>query len=198
MKQEIEIEFKNLLTEEEFRLLLIEYSLSESQFTLQQNHYFDTASFSLKETGAALRIRYKKGVYTLTLKQPLEEGILETHQSLSNEEANNMLTGGSLVQGDVYSIVQSLQVDPTSIIYLGTLETNRAEVLYRDGTLVFDHSHYLNKDDFELEYEATHFKQGQEDFATLLKKYGIPTRKTENKIRRFFNEKMNVLKRGGV
>jgi uncharacterized protein YjbK len=198
MKQEIEIEFKNLLTEEEFRLLLIEYSLSESQFTLQQNHYFDTASFSLKETGAALRIRYKKGVYTLTLKQPLEEGILETHQSLSNEEANNMLTGGSLVQGDVYSIVQSLQVDPTSIIYLGTLETNRAEVQYRDGTLVFDHSHYLNKDDFELEYEATHFKQGQEDFATLLKKYGIPTRKTENKIRRFFNEKMNVLKRGGV
>jgi uncharacterized protein YjbK len=189
MKQEIEIEFKNLVTEEEFRLLLTEYSLLDHQFTLQQNHYFDTASFSLKETEAALRIRYKKGLYILTLKQPLEEGILETHQSLSHEEANKMLAGGSLVQGDVYSIVKSLQVDPISIVYLGTLETNRAEVQYRDGTLVFDHSRYLNKDDFELEYEATNFKQGQEDFTNLLQKHGIPTRKTENKIRRFFNEK---------
>jgi uncharacterized protein YjbK len=189
MNQEIEIEFKNLLSKEEFYSLLKEFSVSENQFILQQNHYFDTASFSLKEKGAALRIRYKKQSYTLTLKQPMVEGILETHQVLTDEEANCMLNGGPLVVGDVYSIIEALGVNPSNIQFLGTLETNRAQINYHGGLLVFDHSRYLNTEDFEIEFEAKEYTKGQQDFLTLLEQHKIPVRDTENKIRRFFNKR---------
>lgn len=190
MNQEIEIEFKNLVTKEEFLSLVTKYSLTSDQFTLQQNHYFDTEAFNLKMSGAALRIRLKKGLYMLTLKQPIEEGILETHQVLTDESALDMLTGGSLIAGDVRTIIEGLHINPNEIVYLGTLETNRAEMHYLDGVLVFDHSRYFNQDDYEIEYEAKEFTKGQENFSALLKKQGIPCRKTENKIKRFFNAKL--------
>jgi uncharacterized protein YjbK len=193
MNQEIEIEFKNLISKAEFFSLLNEYSISENQFIIQQNHYFDTANFSLKDKGAALRIRYKNDTYTLTLKQPLEEGILETHQVLTDVEASSMLSGGPLVTGDVCKVIESLGVTPRDVQFLGTLETNRAEINYKDGLLVFDHSRYLNTEDFEIEYEAKDYTKGQQDFLTFLAKHSIPSRSTDNKIRRFFNEKKKSL-----
>lgn len=51
------------------------------------NHYFETPDFSLKEAGSALRIRHKGETYTLTLKQPAEIGLLETHQVVTEDEA---------------------------------------------------------------------------------------------------------------
>ncbi|MFZ3589245.1 CYTH domain-containing protein [Bacillus sp. DJP31] len=191
MNQEIEIEFKNLLVKEEFQFLLNEYSLTENRFTLQQNHYFDTATFDLKSNGAALRIRHKNGVYTLTLKQPIEEGILETHQVLTEQQAMGMLSGGTLLDGDIQNIIKALQIDSAKIVHFGTLETNRAEIHDLDGILVFDHSRYLNQDDYELEYEVQDFKHGQEKFLAFLHKHGIPIRTTENKIKRFFNAKLS-------
>jgi uncharacterized protein YjbK len=193
MNQEIEIEFKNLVTKEEFNCLLKEFSISNHQFILQQNHYFDTASFSLKDNKAALRIRLKNNSYTLTLKQTISEGMLETHQSLTHEEAKAILDGSFILHGDIFDIITGLQIEPNEIKYLGTLETNRAEIKYLSGILVFDHSHYLNKDDYEIEYEAENYKQGKQDFYNMLKKYHIPIRETENKIRRFFNKKQKGL-----
>jgi uncharacterized protein YjbK len=189
MNQEIEIEFKNLITKEEFDELLKEFSISDHQFILQQNHYFDTTCFSLKDNKAALRIRFKNNTYTLTLKQTMNEGILETHQDLSEDEAKSMLQGGQFIQGDIRNLINDLQIDTEEIQYLGTLETNRAEINYLDGTLVFDHSRYLNKDDYEIEYEVTDYKQGLQNFNHLLQKHQIEIRETDNKIRRFFNEK---------
>jgi uncharacterized protein YjbK len=193
MNQEIEIEFKNLLSEEEFHSLLKEYSISENQFIIQQNHYFDTTNFSLKEKRAALRIRYKKQAYTLTLKQPLSEGILETHQHLTDKQADDMLSGGALVTGDVHTVVKALGVNPLEVEFLGTLVTSRAEIVYKDGILVFDHSRYLNTEDFEIEFEAKNFTKGQRDFLNFLTHHQIPTRHTDNKIQRFFNEKKKSL-----
>ncbi|WP_456275851.1 CYTH domain-containing protein [Bacillus sp. AK128] len=192
MTQEIEIEFKNLVTKEEFDYLIKEFSIAKHQFIIQQNHYFDTDDFSLKNQKSALRIRFKKNSYTLTLKQTIEEGILETHQELTDKEAKEMLDG-KFLSGEIFNIITALHINPKEIKYLGTLETNRAEIDYSDGTLVFDHSRYLNKDDYEIEFEVPDFQQGQLDFQQLLQKYQIPIRETENKIRRFFNEKQRRL-----
>ncbi|MBM7659739.1 uncharacterized protein YjbK [Bacillus mesophilus] len=189
MNQEIEIEFKNLVTKEEFEGLLKEFSISNHQFILQQNHYFDTTSFSLKDHKAALRIRYKNNSYTLTLKQTINKGILETHQDLSENEAQSMLQGGLLIQGDIRTLIDDLNIDSKEIQYLGTLETNRAETNYLNGTLVFDHSHYLNKNDYEIEYEVTDYEKGLQNFNHLLQKHQIDIRETNNKIQRFFIEK---------
>ncbi|EUJ26736.1 hypothetical protein PCORN_14524 [Listeria cornellensis FSL F6-0969] len=68
MSQELEIEFKNMLTASEYDLLMNEFRLEEADFFTQTNYYFDTADFQLKERLAALRIRKRELHYELTLK----------------------------------------------------------------------------------------------------------------------------------
>ena len=65
------------------------------------NHYFETPDFSLKEAGSALRIRHKGETYTLTLKQPAEIGLLETHQVVTEDEAKMMMETNTIIQGAV-------------------------------------------------------------------------------------------------
>ncbi|WP_110113389.1 CYTH domain-containing protein [Bacillus sp. CGMCC 1.16541] len=193
MKQEIEIEFKNLVTKQEFDELIAHFNIGEEDFITQDNHYFDTTSFSLKDCGAALRIRYKKGGYVLTLKQPHEQGLLETHQFLTEDEAKAFMNGQVHVTGKIRELIERLGVDVTELLYFGTLTTRRVEKPYKDGLLVFDHSLYLEKEDYELEYEVKNAKEGKENFKQLLHSLHIPIRKTENKIRRFYREKYIAL-----
>ncbi|MCM3004879.1 CYTH domain-containing protein [Priestia koreensis] len=189
MNQELEIEFKNMLTKGEFVRLTKQFTLTENDFKLQENHYFDTADFQLKNHGAALRIRQKKGTYTLTLKQPVKDGLLETHEPLSKEQAENILENPLHIFGQIVTILADMNISTSSLLHFGTLATNRAEFSYKSGLLVLDHSFYLEKEDYELEYEATDFTEGQKEFKDLLHSLTIPARTTENKIRRFYKEK---------
>jgi len=193
MSQELEIEFKNILEEDEYRQLLSAFSISEDKKVIQENFYFDTPEFSLKDVGAALRIREKNGIYTLTLKQPVARGLLETHQVLSKEEAEQMLNGGNIIEGEVVSILKGLSIETSDVRFFGSLKTKRAEVEYKNGLLVLDKSYYLNQIDFEVEYEVTDEVSGKEVFKELLQQYKIPIRKTDNKILRFYNRKKQIL-----
>ncbi|MFC3884417.1 CYTH domain-containing protein [Bacillus songklensis] len=193
MKQEVEIEFKNLLTEEEFHTLTSHFSLGEDDFMTQENHYFDTTDFQLKTHGSALRIRKKGDTYVLTLKQPHENGLLESHQPLSFQEADYLINGKGTVAGDIAELIKRLGVDVTKLFYFGTLTTKRAQLFYKDGLLVLDHSFYLNRDDYELEFEAKNFQLGQQQFKELLQQFHIPIRQTDNKIRRFYQLKYSQI-----
>ncbi|WP_449539492.1 CYTH domain-containing protein [Ferdinandcohnia sp. Marseille-Q9671] len=193
MSQELEIEFKNMLNEAEYQHLLSTFSITDEQIITQENFYFDTPDFSLKKVGAALRIREKKGIFTLTLKQPVERGLLETHQCLTEKDAQNMLSGGQLIEGDVSAIIRRLSIKPEHITYFGSLKTNRAEVEYKNGLLVLDKSYYLNHIDFEVEYEVTDEVSGKVHFIDFLNTHTIPIRHTDNKIRRFYNRKKQIL-----
>ncbi|MEH7239254.1 CYTH domain-containing protein [Bacillus sp. JJ1562] len=193
MRQELEIEFKNILEEDEYYQLLSAFSIDDDKIVIQENFYFDTAEFSLKNLGAALRIREKKGTYTLTLKQPAPRGLLETHQELTIEEAKQMLDGGHIIEGDVSSILITLSINPMDITFFGSLKTKRAEFEYKNGLLVLDKSYYLNTSDFEIEYEVTDEVSGKVIFKELLNQYNIPIRKTDNKILRFYNRKKQIL-----
>ena len=104
MTQEIEIEFKNIVTEDEFSTLCQSFSINA--FTKQVNHYFETPSFSLKEAGSALRIRHKGETYTLTLKQPAEVGLLETHQVVTEDEKNDD-GNNTIIEGPVVDQLQN-------------------------------------------------------------------------------------------
>ena len=193
LNQEIEIECKNILTLEEFDSLVEAFSLTSGDFKLQVNHYFDTLDFSLKASSSALRIRVKGERYTLTLKQPARIGLLETHQPLTQQQANLLLTNGVFPAGDISTLIHQQGIDPTNIFYFGSLTTNRAELVFENGLLVLDHSHYLNTDDYEIEYEVSDEKAGQVIFNKLLKTYHIPIRITENKIIRFYLRKQTLL-----
>jgi uncharacterized protein YjbK len=190
MSQEIEIEFKNIVTKENFIFLCEQFFIEKKAFQQQVNHYFDTEEFLLKELGSALRIREKSGIFTLTLKQPNDIGLLETHQTISREEAEIAFQGGHLPKGTIANqLYKSFHFDLTTCLYLGSLTTNRAEISYLEGTLVFDHSFYFNEEDFEIEYEVKDEKQGKEIFENIFLHYKIPLRETDNKIKRFFLKK---------
>ncbi|CEG26119.1 CYTH domain-containing protein [Bacillus sp. B-jedd] len=192
MGQNIEIEFKNLLQKDEFERISEHFGLLEDSFKKQVNHYFDTQEFSLKDKGSALRIREKGGQSILTLKQPHEEGLLETDQLLSQKEAEAVLEEGALPAGRVAVEIGKLGVNVSDLSYFGTLATTRAELPYQNGLLVLDHSTYLDTEDYELEYEAAEYSEGKQTFETLLHQLGIPERQTPNKIRRFYTRKQEL------
>ena len=189
MSQNIEIEFKNMLTKEEFNQLKSHFQVKSSDFIKQENHYFDTLNFALKEKGCALRIREKKGRFEMTLKQPHPEGLLETNQILSDEQANVLLNGGQIMDGIVKAQITTLNVNTDDIQYFGSLITDRVEFPYLEGLLVLDFSSYLNVQDYEVEYEVSNRDIGESTFLNLLSKLNIPIRKSKNKVRRFYEEK---------
>lgn len=191
MSQEIEIEFKNMLTKQEFETITAALQLTEKDFIDQKNHYFDTGSFALKQKHAALRIRRKNGEYVLTLKEPADVGLLETHQQLS--EVSD-LAEFSVPKGPVKDQLHKLQIDTDAIQYFGSLATNRAEKETEKGLIVLDHSRYLNKEDYEIEFEAADWHEGKQAFEKLLQQFSIPQRETKNKILRFYEENESLYK----
>ncbi|MEI5906542.1 CYTH domain-containing protein [Bacillus spongiae] len=190
MSQEIEIEFKNMLTKDEFNRLKHHFSIKENQFSIQVNDYFDTPTFALKQLGCALRIRKKNQKTVLTLKQPLQVGLLETHQPISNLDREHFIQSGHLPDGEVKEALLLLSSTIKKLVHFGDLQTNRAEFNYKGGLLVLDHSTYLNTQDFELEYEVQNPETGSENFLSLLDELNIPIRKSDNKIKRFYLAKM--------
>ncbi|MFC0237846.1 CYTH domain-containing protein [Fictibacillus phosphorivorans] len=188
MSQEIEIEFKNLLTQLEFLKLIDEFDVQQEDFHKQTNYYFDTQYFELKKQKSALRVRTKNNENTLTLKQKLDKHILETHQNVSKHIFEELLKGEPLPSGEVSDQISKMNIDAKKITYLGELTTFRVEFPYKDGLLVLDENHYLGKIDYEIEYESADYTSGLNTFNELLSIKQIPVRDTESKIARFFNE----------
>ncbi|MEH7094036.1 CYTH domain-containing protein [Neobacillus vireti] len=189
MSQNIEIEFKNLLTKAEYERILVAFNITDNQIFTQENLYFDTADFALKNIKCALRIRKKGTDYVMTLKQPREIGLLETNQRLTIEEASAAIHNGSLPGGQIKQLIEENNIPFAKIEYFGSLVTNRAEIVYENGLLVLDHSIYLQHEDYEIEYEVKDYQEGLINFHALLNRFKIPERHTDNKVQRFYNQK---------
>jgi len=186
MAQEIEIEYKNLLTEKEFNHLLYHLPFPLSGET-QTNYYFETKDFALKSHKSALRIREKNGAYRLTLKEPRKVGLLETHDNLTKQEADAMIKEQFNFNNEVSEQLKKLDISFEDLVYYGRLKTVRRETNYEGALLVLDYSTYNGTADYELELEARSQQTGKEIFVTVLNKYNIPIRETPNKIKRFFS-----------
>ena len=186
MDQHIEIEYKNLLTKHDFERLQQFFKIESNQFFTQQNHYFDTKDFDLKSQASALRIREKNETFELTLKQPAAEGKLESNQMITKQEAAAFVKDGQFPAGAVQAIIKQVGLNPLQFTCFGTLRTDRAEISYRGGLIVLDHSYYGGKEDYELEYEVEDAQAGQKIFMELLETLNIPLQKTENKVKRFY------------
>ena len=189
MAQEIEIELKQLLMKEEFEQLKQHFQLKDKDFHTQTNYYFDTPQFDIKSQFAALRMREKDGQWVLTLKEPHEIGLLETHQTISPPSS---LDDFQLPEGEVADRLDHLNIQTDQIVYFGSLETSRAEKMIKEGLIVLDHSRYLTVEDYELEFEVSDLEIGQAAFSALLQQFQIPVRKTKNKVVRFYEEKMRT------
>lgn len=185
MSQEIEIEFKNLLTKDEFHQLLTHLPFPK-QGHKQINYYFETKDFSLRKNTIALRIREVNHKYILTLKEPHSSGILETHDLLTKQEALSWLNGHNIEKEQISKQLQKYNILTNTLQCFGCLTTVRREVEYQNVLLVLDYSEYNNQSDYEFELEAPDKETGLEVFNHILTKYHINKKDTPNKIHRFF------------
>src|SRR5699024_1606496 len=78
-----------------------------------------------------------------------------------------------------------MDIDPSNLIYYGSLTTTRLEYNHKGFIYVLDDSHYNNHSDYELEIEAPSYDVGLTTFNQLLTTLSITRRKTPNKIERF-------------
>lgn len=192
MAQELEIEFKNVLTKEQYENLLTKFEVTDEMIIRQTNHYFDTKDFHLKELSSGLRIRETKERIVCTLKERTAKNThLETTDIITKEQADLMLSGNGFFAESVKAKLLQLNVPVEQLRVFGTLTTDRVELSYKGGTIVFDHSFYLNCDDYEVEYETDEENLGQEIFNNFLNENNIPKATADKKIARF----MNALKR---
>lgn len=183
MAQQVEIEFKNSLTKTEYTNLLKDLNLSENDCYTQENHYYDTKDWKLKNRNSALRIRLFSTSAELTLKTPLGEDLLETTDSLLLKEAKQFLNSESIkTDGYVAAKLAELQIHPEDLYVIGSLITKRCEKKITQGLIVLDESSYGTKKDYELEFEATSREMGKVYFEDFLKKYSIKKRPTKNKV----------------
>jgi uncharacterized protein YjbK len=193
LRSELEIEFKNILTQEEFDNLCSVFNITSNDFTHQNNYYFETENSLFSTNKSALRIREKMGKYTLTLKRQLEKGVSETHIDLSLDEAlmliNNHIT---YFPEQMSNILNEIYISPNDLRCFGCLETYRTKFPYKNGFLFLDKSKYLNIVDFEVEYEVENYEIGYKNFKQFLNENNIPVRTTKTKIQRFFEAKNKI------
>lgn len=190
MTTNIEIEFKQLLTKDEFEKLLHTFQIQQNDFFIQTNYYFETDEFALKNFQSSLRLRKREKGFELTFKRQLPKGALEINQMLNEYQAQKLLQSNEIPDGKIKQELIHLGVDIQALQLFGNLETRRAELPYKDGLLVFDHSMYLQKEDFELEYETNHWERGQKVFLELLQTFNIKRKEADTKIGRLYKEMM--------
>lgn len=191
MAKELEIEFKNMLTKEEYESLLAAFGAGAEHIATQTNHYFDTADSRLKHAKCALRIREQDGRFECTLKTPAKEGNYEWTDDITAGQANALQGGGAIEAPTVAEALGTLHVSWEELRPIGSLTTHRAEFPYEGGLLAIDHSEYLGTEDYELEYEVQDSAEGQRRFHELLQAQRIPLRPAMKKIARLARKAAN-------
>ena len=164
MATNIEIEAKVLITEKEYNHVLSYYKNHVINEYDQINYYIDSENLSLKKMGIGLRIREKGGIYTLTLKAPLAEGLLEKDENLSKEVFNAFIKSNKFPECYTVDFIKMLGVDPKTLKVITTLTTHRVEVNYNDSGYEFsiDKNSYNSKVDFELEVAGPSLNRAKE------------------------------------
>ncbi|MGG5316872.1 hypothetical protein IGI49_001570 [Enterococcus sp. AZ071] len=184
MNKSIEIEYKTMLTQQEYLQLMTHYQLDSSNLVTQTNLYFDTSDYQLKEKNMGLRIRYFDSEAEATLKIPQQIGLLEVTDSLELSDVKKALKDNRFPKNafQIISALNNESVTTDLLGLIGRLVTKRAEKIIPEGKLALDESWYRDQHDFELELEVQDSGKKEEDFFALLKQFNIPYRPAENKI----------------
>lgn len=190
MSEEIEIEFKSMLTKDEYTELLRYYNITDEQFVIQTNLYFDTADFQLKQHVMGLRIRRFAAKAEATLKIPRTVGLLEVTDPLTIADVDHAVENEQFVSQatEILKRLKQLNISLLDLHLIGKLITKRAEFTITEGKLALDESWYGEQHDYELELEVPDSNYNEGDFNQLLKKFDLPYRKTQNKIARAVTE----------
>lgn len=178
MYTSIEIEFKTKISEEQYNEFIKIFNLENKVFS-QINYYFDTENHDLINNHIVLRIREKDYNIKLTSKTKAEVGTLEKHIILEKDKAYEMIANGFNAN------IIDINYNVTNI---AKLTTYRAKASYKSGTLFFDKNVYFDTVDYEIEFEANNFEEGQKEFLEFLEENQIQFIKMESKSKRAYKK----------
>lgn len=176
MKTSIEIEFKTLMTNEEYQKIIDLFDLRENIFH-QENYYFDSDDFYIRKNKMELRIRHRKNVWKITLKRPHENCMYEDSIIINEDEAKTYIENGFDLKAFGIDLFVTLK---TSNV------TERAVTPYKEGNLFLDKSSYANITDYEIEYEADDVNYGIKVFKEFLTENNIEYKPSYHKVDRAY------------
>ena len=179
----LEIEYKTLLTKNEYQQLLPLFS--DITATKQTNYYIDTADFSIRDAKMALRIRTFETRAELTLKIPQQVGNMEYNQFLTLEESHTLINTCVLPEGEIHTLLTQAAINLEKLKILGSLTTIRYEKETTIGLMALDENHYFDKTDYELELEVIDAEMGKEQFDYFLQAHHIHYKYAKPKVARF-------------
>lgn len=164
MATNIEIEAKVLIKDSEYNKVLSYFKTKMIKEYDQVNYYIDTDELSLKKIGIGLRIREKDGSYTMTLKAPMAEGLLEKDETLSKDQFNAFLKRNVFPELGIEDFIRMIGVNPADLKIKTSLKTHRVEVNHDDNTYEFaiDKNEYNNTVDYELEMAGPSLNKAKE------------------------------------
>lgn len=167
MSNAIEIEAKALINAQEYKKLVKAYS--EYHRYTQTNYYIDNEDRDLGKEGIGLRIREKDGDFTLTLKTPLSQGLLEKNEPISQKVFEDFRDKGIFPKTDMVRFLTMMGFDVNTLRIITYLTTDRIDVEYKEGLLSIDKNIYSGITDYEVELEYNSMEgaiQGMEEFFT--------------------------------
>lgn len=177
------VEFKSLLTKEEYEKLVEKFKGNKTDF--QTNHYFDTPRFSLKALDTSLRIRERESL-ELTLKRKKGYSVNEISLPINQDDFKEIKETGSIKFPEISAELAPL-IGEQRIVNFLSLSTLRMYLPYGNGILFIDKSEYLGVTDYEIEYAATSYHQGKKEFIELINTLEIQYKKADKKIKRAYN-----------
>lgn len=162
MQPNLEIEYKVLITSEQYNDLVESYD--DLMIYDQWNYYYDTEP-SLKERQMGCRIREVNGKFIFTLKQKTAEGQLEYEFELEEE---------NIEDPRIVELQKQLNIGP--LHFLAEAHTLRLCKDLKYATLCIDYNEYNGLKDYEVEFELapnTKFSRLNE-FKAILNSVNIP------------------------
>ena len=189
MSKDLEIEFKTLLTKEEYVRLCEMFS--DKRGNLQINYYFDTPRFTLKATEIGLRVR-KSDKYVMTLKKKKGYALQEINETISEEVFKEFLETGIIPVEVIRNELEDIIKGQVLKNYM-TLSTFRISFPYKKGMVAIDKCKYVNTIDYELEYEATSYEGGKREFVELVRELKLVYKKSQPKMKRAYDALKKVI-----
>lgn len=177
-----DVQFKTLLTKEEYDKLIERFKGNRTDF--QTNHYFDTKRFSLKALDSSLRVR-ERDTLELTLKRKKGYKLVEITIPIDNQVFQEMRETGTIPEGEIKEELFPLIGDQRLYNFL-SLSTLRMYLPYKNGVLFIDKSEYLGETDYELEYSAKNYNEAKKEFIQIIGELEIQYKKADKKIIRAF------------
>lgn len=194
MSKDIENEERLMLSEEEYSLLMDEYSSKDNAKMIEQiNYYFDDENLSLMHSHKVLRVRLiNQNIYELTMKikGTSTTGDTELNTYIKSLDDFKLEKG---IDPIINEIILEIEKSTSNEIKLITsLETKRLEVKYDNHLLVIDKNKYLDVIDYDLEIEAPTKKIAKDIILEYASKYSLTYKKGYiSKSRRAFNYLLN-------